>query len=117
MKEYIYCLTLTNTGKNYVGRTSFPDRRKRQHITALLGNRHKNKRMQKDFNECPQDVSFKILCETNFERNDHPLPEQEWMERLQTYDERYGYNDMDFTALPLRRKAGLPCRKTNHCKH
>ena len=115
--EYIYCITFLDTGMKYVGRTSNPIKRRNQHITALKNGRHINKRMQSDFNNLPQEIMFEILAKVPEIRSQRQItPEQFWIERLKTYDKRYGYNDNDFTALPLRRKAGMPCRKTNHIK-
>lgn len=115
--EYIYCMTFLDTGMKYVGRTVHPTKRRKQHITALKNGRHTNKRMQRDFNILPQEIMFEILAKVPSVRSHmHNTPEQFWMRKLKTYDERYGYNDNDFTALPLRREAGMPCRKTNHIK-
>lgn len=116
--EYIYCMTFLDTGMKYVGRTSNPIKRRRQHITALKNGIHTNKRMQRDFNKLPQEILFEILAKVPCIRSQkQDTPEQFWMKKLRTYDERYGYNDNDFTALPLRREAGMSCKRTNHHKY
>lgn len=115
--EFIYCITFPKTGMKYVGRTSNPKKREYEHITALKNNRHPNKRMQIDFNKFPQEILFEIIAEVPCVRNKrNGTPEQFWMKKLKTYDEKYGYNDNDFSVLPMRSEAGLPCKKTNHFK-
>lgn len=115
--EYIYVLTFLKSGMRYVGKTTDPAGRRRQHINGLKINTHPNRRMQDDYNKDPQDVMFEILGRVPHVVNvPYDTPEQFWMRKLKTYDERYGYNDRDFAVLPMRREAGLPCRKTNHCK-
>ena len=77
-------------------------------MSALKGHRHKNIDMQKDFDEFGEGC---FSCEV-VDRKLHLRKESEeraWMIKLNTYDERYGYNHKDPVMSPIRREHGLSC--------
>lgn len=100
----VYALINGVTGKMYVGRTQRPLRwRIKEHIALLKRGRHTNKRLQADFNKYGDCfVTVQLEIESGKESR-----EQYWMKRLKTYDEKYGYNDLDAAAKTLRKEAGL----------
>ena len=93
--ENIYLLRNKANGKVYVGRTSKFNDRKKLHINNLRANRHSNKMLQEDFNHYGEGCfEFEIVEESDkgFGRSHI---EQEWMIKLKTYDEQFGYNKND----------------------
>lgn len=94
---YIYKLECTANKKVYIGRTSMPSFRAQTHISALIGNRHKNKALQQDFNIYGADsFTFEIL-EMAEKRScclDRDL-EGDYMRKYKSYLEEYGYNGND----------------------
>lgn len=92
--QYIYLLKNNMTNRIYVGRTSRPELRFRQHISALKSNRHTNELMQQDFNMYGVD-SFSMEIVEQSESFVRTGREGKWMLKLKTYDERYGYNYKD----------------------
>jgi predicted GIY-YIG superfamily endonuclease len=67
MKNYIYHIRYkednNNIDKGYIGLTNNIARRRSTHWSALLSNVHKNHKLQKAFNERPEDIEFKIYKE------------------------------------------------------
>lgn len=106
-KTYVYRLYNFANCKSYIGCTVCPERRFRQHLSRLYNGNHPNPEMQSDFNLYGDVFSFSVICEkTKFRQESE---EFEWMKKLMTYDERYGYNTHDWAAQPMRKKHGLPC--------
>lgn len=92
--DYIYLLKNGETGRIYVGRTSYPEKRLQMHMSALKGNRHDNELMQADFNEYGESsFDFEIVEER--ESLSRSGLEGAWMLKLKTYDKEYGYNYKD----------------------
>lgn len=92
--EYIYLIKNNVTNRRYVGRTSSPSKRFKQHFTALVGKRHPNELMQYDFERFGIDSFETEILEVsdNFTRTS---AEGKWMLEFKTYDTKYGYNYKD----------------------
>ena len=104
-KSYIYMLYNFANNKIYVGHTVHPEIRKRDHINALRRGSHPNKEMQADFDKFGDVFFFTIIEEKcGFREKSN---EYEWMRKLKTYDERYGYNTHDWATQGMRKSAGL----------
>ena len=100
----VYALINTVTGRIYVGRTCRPIKwREQEHRSRLKYRRHTNIGLQTDFDKYGDCFALKILeVESGTDSK-----EKYWMEKLKTYDERYGYNNLDAAAKKLRKSAGL----------
>ena len=94
LMEYIYVLTNKATGRKYVGRSHYPDRRFREHTTALKSRRHANELMQYDFERFGIDSFGMEIIDSSINFTRTSL-EGAWMIKLKTYDTRYGYNYKD----------------------
>lgn len=92
--DYVYLLKNKVTKRIYVGRTCCPQRRYRQHITALKAQRHKNELMQLDFNTYGEET-FEMEVVEKHENVTRKGIEGKWMLKLRTYDRKYGYNYKD----------------------
>jgi predicted GIY-YIG superfamily endonuclease len=79
MKNYIYHIRYkednNNIDKGYIGLTNNPKKRKAEHFSALNLNVHKNYKLQKAFNERPDDIEFIIYKEFK-KRNEASLLEE-----------------------------------------
>lgn len=88
---YIYKITCAKNGKSYIGRTVSPYSRIKAHYSELLHNRHKNERLQNDFNKYGADsFYFEVLDKTK-----NPKDESLYQAIYKTYSKKYGYNDRD----------------------
>lgn len=112
MKEYVYILTHVATGKKYVGKTSNPKSRKASHLNMLRVGHHSCKALQDDYNNLGKEIKFEVVCENTLYRRSYDT-EKELMIRLQTYDEKHGYNANDWSMNPIRRANGLPYKASN----
>lgn len=110
-KEYVYVLTHIPTGKKYVGRSKDPKRRCMSHMNALLSGYHTNKAMLADYQKYGGDYKFEIVSEEHDRIGRINSDEKQWMLKLRTYDERYGYNDKDNAMTASRIEHGLPTIK------
>lgn len=102
---YVYSFMHIPTKRRYIGRTRHKETRERQHITALMANRHTNELMQNDYNFNGHEFRYEIL-ETI---SSGGLPEghnreKYYMELFRTYDKRFGYNYKDWMTGKLRRQ-------------
>lgn len=105
--KIIYAITNSANGKKYVGSTgSTLEHRYYSHLSQLRGNRHTNYLLQNDFNKYGESsFSIEKLAESDpFSRN---AEEYFWIERLKTYDERYGYNTTETGVSKIRKRHGL----------
>lgn len=86
---YVYLLKNIQTG-----RSCHPDLRLRQHMNNLKAKKHPIQLMQSDFNKFGEkSFEFEIVDKfKEFTRNDSEI---QWMMKLKTYDEKYGYNYKD----------------------
>lgn len=108
--RYIYTITNTENGRIYVGITERPKFRFHEHMKVLKRNAHTSVLLQEDYNKYgEQCFRMDVVDETDQLLNDK---EREWMIRLKTYDERYGYNCYDIMMNPVRRANGLPYRES-----
>lgn len=93
--EYIYVIRNNKTHRYYVGRSHHNvEYRIGQHMNELKGNRHKNRLMQKDFNEHGENSfrTYYVPFNKNLTRR---YIEGNTMLLLQTYKEECGYNYKD----------------------
>lgn len=112
--RYVYKLTNSKNGRVYIGMTSRPEQRFKMHISQLKRRTHPCALMQEDFDKFGEDAfSMEIIEEFVWEGAQRITPEREWMIRLKTYDERYGYNFNDWMMNPVRKANGLPYRESN----
>ena len=92
--DYIYLLKNKETGRVYVGRTSYPEKRFQIHMSALRGRRHDNELMQADFDMYGESSFEMEIVEERDTLNRSGL-EGAWMLKLRTYDKEFGYNYKD----------------------
>ena len=111
-KEYVYVLTHVKTEKKYVGRTAFPEMRKRLHFNSLKRGQHPCKELQADYNNIDHELKFEVVGE-NIRNGREFDTEKKLMVELKTYDERYGYNTNDWAMNPIRRANGLSYKRSN----
>ncbi len=109
--EAIYVMTFLPTGKKYVGKTRYPLRQRLQsHLSKLNRGVHSSKELQKDFddnNGTIDDFVIEQIDSQVLRRNLSMDKEREWMIKLKTYDERFGYNVQDLSMRRVRRQLGL----------
>ena len=101
MPQCVYTITNTVNNKIYVGCGNVPYRWLK-HKYALRTHRHTNKSLQEDYNKYGESAfEYKILRKGTFE------DERATMIELKTYDERFGYNNLDPGMKKIRREHGL----------
>ena len=91
----IYAIQHCQTGRIYVGRTSQLDQRLKAHFQSLRNNTHPNELMQSDYNQYGDDYEVFVL---EVVENAYPIKrdaEFKWMDKLNTGDQRVGYNYKD----------------------
>ena len=69
---------IDNVNEGYIGVTRYPSRRKYQHFSALSLNSHKNRKLQKAYNECSanaEELQFSIFREFDGEADAYRLEE------------------------------------------
>ena len=88
----VYQIECLKNKKKYVGCTGRnPSSRFQRHLIELKAGRHTNVGLQKDFDLYGEDnFEFSVLDMT-----DDRHMERQWMLRLRTNDDRYGYNGND----------------------
>ena len=92
----IYRITNKINNKVYIGSSINLSRRKTDHFSTLKNNRHRNSHLQRAFNLYGKDnfywevVEYVQTCESTEETL--ITLEQKWMDKLQAYDDSYGYN-------------------------
>lgn len=107
MSATVYAITNTANGKTYVGCTAKTiEERFHQHILLLRRNKHKNIGMQNDYNKYGEGAfTLRRLGDCPPHGWNELSEEKLWMERLKTYDSRYGYNDRETASTTLRKRA------------
>ena len=103
--KFIYQIYNFANCKSYIGSTKFPDLRFRQHMNLLNRRAHPNKELQDDFNLYGDVFYFLILEEKTGIRE--TSNEYKWMRKLETYNEKYGYNNNDWSMQPIRKDHGM----------
>lgn len=58
----VYQIRNVENNKRYIGQSENISHRKACHIYDLKNNRHKNKYLQQEYNENPDDFVFEVLC-------------------------------------------------------
>lgn len=107
-EKTVYAIVNTVTHRMYIGSTSRPLKfRIECHLNNLRGNRHSNSELQADFNKYGEK-SFGVSVLEEHAINKKPNPEYVWIEKLRTYDSKYGYNTTEIGVRGIRRKHGLP---------
>ncbi|MCJ7837476.1 GIY-YIG nuclease family protein [Cuneatibacter sp. NSJ-177] len=98
--KIVYAIQHNVTKRIYIGSTGRGHHRIKSHLNLLRRHAHKNKLMQKDFDEYGEDYSFFILdmIPTSFHRE----REYYWMLIFDTYDPEKGYNVKDYTINHLK---------------
>ena len=117
--RYVYKLVNSENGRIYVGMTSMPEQRIKMHMQKLRLKKHPCALMQEDYDKFGEDAfSMEIIEEFVWEGAQRITPEREWMIRLKTYDERFGYNCNDWMMNPVRKANGLSYKVSNRkgCK-
>lgn len=92
----VYAIQHLITKKTYIGRSAEPENRYLSHLYALRRGAHPVEDLQADFNKYGEHLAFTIL--DNIQNFDEREKEFQWMEKLRTYDRRYGYNYKDHGA-------------------
>lgn len=100
--QRIYTITNTVNNKKYVGCGNTPYRFQK-HLYRLRTHRHSNKALQNDFDKYGESAFvFEVIREGTF------ADERAMMIELKTYDEHFGYNNLDPGMKKVRREHGLP---------
>lgn len=87
----IYKITNIKNNKCYIGLSKNIEGRLKGHKNKLLNGKHKNQHLQTSFNKYGLDsFTFSILEECSEELL--CLREKYWIEKLKSYDKKYGYN-------------------------
>jgi group I intron endonuclease len=103
----IYCLRNLTNGKIYVGSTTKPKWRKRQHFSDLRNQRHYNTHLQNAFSkygernfvwEVVEEVAVSNLADA----------EKKWIKQTKATDRQRGYNLTDEPYAPMRGKRHHP---------
>lgn len=91
-KFVIYKITSKANDKKYVGSTENFERRKRQHISTLKSNEHRNHRLQSEWDRFGEDnFIFEIIDTTD--TYDKALEiEQYWMDKYDSFKRENGFN-------------------------
>jgi len=100
---YIYSIRNKTNGKQYIGSTTQPDKRKIQHFSDLRRNRHYNKHLQYSFNKYGESsFDFEILEECV----DEVLAESEkkWIHCTSVTNPDFGFNATNEPYAPMRGK-------------
>lgn len=91
----IYAIQHCQTGRIYVGRTNWLDRRLKAHFNSLKNNTHPNELMQSDYNEFGNDFEVFVLEVVEDKYPTRRDAEHKWMDKLGTGDPKVGYNYKD----------------------
>lgn len=95
----VYEIVNVINGKRYIGSAVDLERRRKEHLYALLKNKHKNTHLQLEFNECGQTVfQFRVLlyCDPA----NRPLYEQSCLDGLKP---EYNLAKFAFASMQGRR--------------
>lgn len=104
MDQFIYKLVNLDNQKVYIGRTTRPKSRAKEHLYSIRRHKHINRLVNND-SECK--FEFEII-ERVPKYSDAVRKEREYMQLYRSYDEQFGYNALDSKVQTLRRDAGLP---------
>lgn len=106
--SYVYAIQHNKTKRIYIGTSTKPEERYRNHISLLKNKKHKVEAMQEDFDRYGEDFSFFILEKVEHTRvytsygsgiaSEHKA-EYEWMRKLGTTKKEIGYNYKDRAAI------------------
>lgn len=86
----IYAIENLSNGKKYIGQSTDVSRRITYHKYMLKSGRHKNKTMQRDYDECGGNFSFGVL--ERCAKGDLDPLEKEYIAREKSNDPEFGYN-------------------------
>ena len=92
MISSIYAIQCNTNCKTYIGVSDNLPRRISGHLSLLTKNTHSNKLLQNDFNKFGiTEFSFYEI-KSDIQKKDCWVVEQEYMEKFNTRDPKYGYN-------------------------
>lgn len=98
-RRFVYAVRHNVTKRIYIGSTTRVPHRIKEHINLLRSGKHKNERMQLDYNQHGEDYSFyelDVIPTAHYKDREYF-----WMLFFDTYDPEKGYNDKDWTAKNL----------------
>jgi len=98
----IYGIKHLLSGKIYIGSTTKPKSRKKQHFSDLRKNRHCNKHLQRAFNKYGEGAFQWLVIETTTE--DLAFREKYWIDYFYSDDGIHGYNGTNQPYAPMRGK-------------
>jgi group I intron endonuclease len=91
--EYIYRIHNKIDGKDYVGLTNNPKRRKNRHFNDLANNQHDNPHLQKAYHKYGAEAfEYEILAEYDRTEEEIKQYEKQWIEKLDSYHNGYNCN-------------------------
>ena len=91
--EYIYRIHNKIDGKDYVGLTNNPKRRKNRHFNDLANNQHDNPHLQKAYHKYGAEAfEYEILAEYDCTEEEIKQYEKQWIEKLDSYHNGYNCN-------------------------
>ena len=86
----IYAIKNEINRKVYIGQSKNLSHRRSTHLYDLKNNKHKNKEMQKDYNDNPTAFKFEILCLCDADELDQK--EKEYIKIYKSTQSNNGYN-------------------------
>jgi group I intron endonuclease len=96
----VYVIYNSNNNKYYVGSSKELVRRYYHHLTTLRSNKHKNYKLQLDYNNTVDKNVFSYSCIEILTNTELLLEkEQEWINFFNSYNDEHGYNINPSTTL------------------
>lgn len=89
----IYILENTETGKKYLGSSMDLDKRKKDHFSRLISNRHRNRGVQESYNKFgPNSIEFKVVEKFKGSREELYILEQSYLDSVKEEDKEEYFN-------------------------
>lgn len=90
--HFIYMIKCKPNNKVYIGKTSNPRQRLKEHATGLRAKRHPNKELQEDYNKYGDENFFMQVLACSDIRRKYIDLERNFILKFESYDPSHGYN-------------------------